>query len=46
MFLNQAVWRFEQWIDKVVNIVGASGEIESPPLDVSLVWHAYLLNPR
>ena len=49
VFIHQAVWRFEIWLKRIVKPGGVTarslrGE-EFPPLDVILVWHAYLLNP-
>ena len=50
VFIHQAVWRFEIWLKRVVKPGGATPRTlrdeEIPPLDVLLVWHAYLLNPR
>ncbi|KAG8913387.1 hypothetical protein FRC01_004573 [Tulasnella sp. 417] len=56
VFLQRAVYRFEQW---VVRMIGGEGQEEVlgegpkvlspnevPPLDVLMVWHTYMLNPR
>jgi len=45
-FVALAVERFERWC-KVVKYVPLSRFVEEslPPLDVMMVWHAYLLNP-
>ncbi|KAG2335695.1 hypothetical protein BDR05DRAFT_1006548 [Suillus weaverae] len=43
-FVNLAVERFERWCLTIEqsDIV----EQRLPPIDVTMVWHAYLLNPR
>lgn len=40
-------FRFQGWVSSL-NIDGndVAEKIECPPLDVCLVWHAYMLNPR
>lgn len=58
VFLQRAVYRFEQW---AIRMIGGEGEDdeeskeskprvlkpnEVPPLDVMMVWHTYMLNPR
>ncbi|KAG8968920.1 hypothetical protein FRC05_001288 [Tulasnella sp. 425] len=56
VFLQRAVYRFEQW---AVRMIGGEGQEEAlgegpkvltpdevPPLDVVMVWHTYMLNPR
>ncbi|KAG9128428.1 hypothetical protein FRC07_012536 [Ceratobasidium sp. 392] len=48
LFLERARERFDLWVAKVVN--GRPGRTnlwheEIPPLDVLVIWHAYLLNP-
>ncbi|KAG8971556.1 hypothetical protein FRC05_010966 [Tulasnella sp. 425] len=56
VFLQRAVYRFEQW---AVRMIGGEGQEEVlgegpkvlapnevPPLDVTMVWHTYMLNPR
>ncbi|KAG8892982.1 hypothetical protein FRC01_013839, partial [Tulasnella sp. 417] len=56
VFLQRAVYRFEQW---AVRMIGGEGQEEVlgegpkmltpnevPPLDVLMVWHTYMLNPR
>ncbi|KAF8664178.1 hypothetical protein AX16_000799, partial [Volvariella volvacea WC 439] len=47
-FIGIAVERFEQWCMALLphdphNYIGRD---DLPPLDVMMVWHAYLLNPR
>ncbi|TFK46966.1 hypothetical protein OE88DRAFT_1637188 [Heliocybe sulcata] len=48
-FLHLAVERFERWVSTLPSSSGREGpawyELEVPPLDVLLVWHAYILNP-
>ncbi|KAG8958095.1 hypothetical protein FRC03_009469 [Tulasnella sp. 419] len=55
VFLAIAVRRFEKWVKNVARHtpsgsseenIAAWEEHEIPPLDVILVWHTYLLNPR
>ncbi|KAG8958094.1 hypothetical protein FRC03_009468 [Tulasnella sp. 419] len=56
VYLANAVRRFEKWVKVVVARNTPSGaseenvapweEREIPPLDVIMVWHTYLLNPR
>lgn len=57
VFLERAVYRFERWAITVMGDgeQAAStpmiksrdlGPNELPPLDVMMVWHTYLLNPR
>ncbi|KAH8930192.1 hypothetical protein BT69DRAFT_989039 [Atractiella rhizophila] len=47
IYLSQAVGRFELWYHKVVcDPDGTLGNKRLPPLDVLMVWHAYLLNPK
>ncbi|KAJ8579442.1 hypothetical protein M405DRAFT_704972, partial [Rhizopogon salebrosus TDB-379] len=43
-FVNLAVERFERWCLSLK----PTDTIEQhlPPIDVTMVWHAYLLNPR
>lgn len=56
VFLQRAVYRFEQW---AIRMIGGEGQEEEesskprtlepnevPPLDVLMVWHTYMLNPR
>ncbi|KAG9048660.1 hypothetical protein FS837_012288 [Tulasnella sp. UAMH 9824] len=57
VFLQRAVYRFEQWAVRMIS-TGEDGEDEAmgeprrltpnevPPLDVMMVWHTYMLNPR
>ncbi|KAG8914659.1 hypothetical protein FRC00_011745, partial [Tulasnella sp. 408] len=58
VFLQRAVYRFEQWAVRMIGGEGQEeielGEgtprvlapNEVPPLDVVMVWHTYMLNPR
>ncbi|KAG8957478.1 hypothetical protein FRC03_010116 [Tulasnella sp. 419] len=55
IFLAKAVRRFEVWVDTIAADVPKDAnedhpaqweEYEIPPLDVIMVWHTYLLNPR
>jgi hypothetical protein len=45
LFLNRAVDRFEAFMSATWpnNVVVASTEATTPPLDVLMVWHTYLL---
>ncbi|KAG8933520.1 hypothetical protein FRC01_008603 [Tulasnella sp. 417] len=58
VFLQRAVYRFEQW---AVRMIGGEGQEEEaldegtpkvlvpdevPPLDVTMIWHTYMLNLR
>ncbi|KAG9078228.1 hypothetical protein FRC06_008464, partial [Ceratobasidium sp. 370] len=48
LFLERARERFDLWVAKVVNGRPERTSLwheEIPPLDVVLIWHAYLLNP-
>ena len=39
--------RFQGWVSSLkVDGNDVAEKIECPPLDVCLVWHAYMLNPR
>ncbi|KAJ7600398.1 hypothetical protein C8J56DRAFT_767239 [Mycena floridula] len=41
-FVGLAVERFERWMESTASI-----DLQNlPPLDVIMVWHAYLLNPK
>jgi hypothetical protein len=42
----QAVHRFEMYLSCIVKSPAREADAELPPLDVALVWHSYLLNPR
>jgi hypothetical protein len=42
-YLQLAVPRFQVWIAHFLNDKASSSEI--PPLDVLVVWHAFMLNP-
>ncbi|KAG8941361.1 hypothetical protein FRC03_004629 [Tulasnella sp. 419] len=55
VFLAKAVRRFDLWIKEAVGFTPRNAteerpapfqEHEIPPLDVIMVWHTYLLNPR
>ncbi|KAG8785422.1 hypothetical protein FRC16_001948, partial [Serendipita sp. 398] len=47
VFVNRAVYRFFEWTAATWNKSSpALGEMYIPPLDVIMVWHTYLLNPR
>ncbi|KAG8982677.1 hypothetical protein FRB90_006634, partial [Tulasnella sp. 427] len=59
VFLQRAVYRFEQWATRMIGGVDddedsashepsrrSLGPNEVPPLDVIMVWHTYMLNPR
>lgn len=57
VFLERAVYRFECWATRLIGDgsdqpdapVTTSRELapnELPPLDVMMVWHTYMLNPR
>ena len=37
--------RFHRWISKLSAFLQPNGTLHNPPLDVWLVWHAYMLNP-
>ena len=42
-------FRFQGWVSSLEindNDNDVAEKIECPPLDVCLVWHAYMLNPR
>ncbi|KAG9316181.1 hypothetical protein JVU11DRAFT_2202 [Chiua virens] len=44
-FLNLAVERFERWCKSIRDVQSDAIERTLPPIDVVMVWHAYLLNP-
>ncbi|KAG8947391.1 hypothetical protein FRC03_001046, partial [Tulasnella sp. 419] len=53
--LAKAVRRFEQWVKEAVGFTPRNAtegrpapfqEHEIPPVDVIMIWHTYLLNPR
>ncbi|KAI5478060.1 hypothetical protein MNV49_005523 [Pseudohyphozyma bogoriensis] len=47
VFLVVAVERFEEWIRMFEQSEATTWErTRLPPLDVALVWHSYVLNPR
>lgn len=58
VFLQRAVYRFEQWAVRMIGGEGSEEEgvipeaarplapSEVPPLDVTMAWHTYMLNPR
>jgi len=37
--------RFHRWVSKLSVFLQPNGTLDNPPLDVWLVWHAYMLNP-
>ena len=37
--------RFHRWVSKLSAFLQPNGTLHNPPLDVWLVWHAYMLNP-
>ncbi|OAX30964.1 hypothetical protein K503DRAFT_669727, partial [Rhizopogon vinicolor AM-OR11-026] len=43
-FVNLAVERFEKWCLSIKS--SDTVEQRLPPIDVTMVWHSYLLNPR
>ena len=55
VYLERAAHRFERWVTRMI---GDDGDVadttadhpllpnQIPPLDVTLVWHSYMLNPR
>ncbi|KAG8895757.1 hypothetical protein FRB99_000362, partial [Tulasnella sp. 403] len=52
VFLERAVYRFECWTTQLLADAEDEGPErrltpeECPPLDVMMVWHTYMLNPR
>jgi len=44
-FAEPQLCRFHRWISKLSAFLQPNGTLHSPPLDVWLVWHAYMLNP-
>ncbi|KAG8954773.1 hypothetical protein FRC00_005767, partial [Tulasnella sp. 408] len=56
VFLQRSVYRFEQWAVRMIGgegqeeLLGEGPRVlapnEVPPLDVLMVWHTYMLNPR
>ncbi|KAG8927127.1 hypothetical protein FRC01_007980 [Tulasnella sp. 417] len=56
VYLQRAVYRFEQWAARMIGgegqeeVLGEGPKVlapnEVPPLDVLMVWHTYMLNPR
>ncbi|KAG9043028.1 hypothetical protein FS837_010120 [Tulasnella sp. UAMH 9824] len=56
VFLQRAVYRSEQWAVRMIGgegqeeVLGDAPRVlapnEVPPLDVTMVWHTYMLNPR
>ncbi|KZT50992.1 hypothetical protein CALCODRAFT_461001 [Calocera cornea HHB12733] len=49
IFVSRASWRFELWYTNLLCRPGRDDKPltkdELPPLDVAMVWHAYILNP-
>jgi len=37
--------RFHRWVSKLSAFPQLNGTLHNPPLDVWLIWHAYMLNP-
>jgi len=37
--------RFHRWASKLTTLLQPNGTLHNPPLDVWLIWHAYMLNP-
>ncbi|CAG7854222.1 SubName: Full=Uncharacterized protein {ECO:0000313/EMBL:CCA67541.1} [Serendipita indica DSM 11827] len=47
VFVNRAVFRFFEWVNALwIPSEPGLDETRVPPLDVLMVWHTYLLNPR
>ncbi|KAG8765202.1 hypothetical protein FRC15_007150, partial [Serendipita sp. 397] len=47
IFVNRAVYRFFAWTAATWNKSSPTlSEMYIPPLDVIMIWHTYLLNPR
>jgi hypothetical protein len=44
-FVNLAVERFDRWCRSLGGWCSVNIELALPPIDVLMVWHAYLLNP-
>ncbi|KAF8548607.1 hypothetical protein OG21DRAFT_1422787 [Imleria badia] len=44
-FVNIAVERFDRWCRSLVDLCSVNLELALPPIDVLMVWNAYLLNP-
>ncbi|KAF9790368.1 hypothetical protein BJ322DRAFT_1168850 [Thelephora terrestris] len=44
-FLELALERFHRWVSKLPALLQPNNTLHNPPLDVWLIWHAYLLNP-
>ena len=38
-------YRFHRWVSKLSAFLQPNGALHNPPLDVWLIWHAYMLNP-
>jgi len=45
-FAELQLCRFHRWASKLAVFLQPNGALHSPPLDVWLIWHAYMLNPR
>jgi len=39
------LFRFHRWASKLSAFLQPNGTLHNPPLDVWLIWHAYMLNP-
>ena len=37
--------RFQRWVTGLKKLRAPDGTVDNPPLDVWLIWHAYMLNP-
>ncbi|KAH6879930.1 hypothetical protein BKA70DRAFT_1447632 [Coprinopsis sp. MPI-PUGE-AT-0042] len=47
-FVNLSVERFDQWVRSLTpeDILELPAETLLPPVDILMVWHSYMLNPR
>lgn len=46
VFCTRAEKNFERWVKALPNGKRRLEDVELPPLDVVMCWHAYMLNPR
>ena len=44
-FAELQLRRFHRWVSKLSAFLQPNGTLHNPPLDVWLIWHAYMLNP-
>ena len=44
-FADLQLCRFHRWVSKLSVFLQPNGTLHNPPLDVWLIWHAYMLNP-